>query len=152
VTASYKFKDDGKNIQILNKAVNVDDDGVKVETTEGNAEVMRESQFKVRFGDQTTGGRIGLWFQNLDKGPNYYILNAWTDSAAPDSGYKIALVTNGKKWLDIITDIWILASTPTITEEEMQTALEYARKAGYNPEKSYFEKTPCTAEQRLLLP
>lgn len=150
VTANYKFKEDGKNIQILNKAV--DEKKNKVDTTEGNAEIMKESQFKVRFGDQTTGGQIGLWFQNLDKGPNYYILNTWTDAASPDSGYKIALVTNGKKWLDIITDIWILASTPTISDEEMEIVLEYARKAGYNPEKSYFEKTPCTEQQRLLLP
>ncbi len=88
----------------------------------------------------------------MAKGPNYFILNVWTDGSSTTAPYKLALVTNGKKLLDITTDIWILSDSPSsISDNDMKMVLDYAEKAGYNPKKSIFERTPCTETQRALL-
>ena len=76
-------------------------------------------------------------------------MNVWTDA---NGEYKRALVTNGGKLFKLLDSIWILSRDPVISDADVQETLDYARKAGFNPDAAKFERTPCSESERLLNP
>ena len=63
VTADYKLKPDGKNVQVTNSCVNAKTNAFN--PIVGNAAILSNSELKVSFGDSSVGGQIGQFFQNL---------------------------------------------------------------------------------------
>ena len=147
VTANYQLKADQRNVQVTNKAIT--GSPAKLDVIVGNAQLLdTPGQLKVSFGDQSTGGQIGNYFQNLVPGPNYVVKNVWTDA---NGEYKRALVTYAKA-LGPLQFIWILSRDPVISDADLKETLDYARKAGFNPDAAKFERTPCNESERLLNP
>jgi apolipoprotein D and lipocalin family protein len=137
VEAKYKLNPDNKNVEVTNTCVR------RGEFTEivGNAEPLSPSEFRVSFNPGGAGGAIASFFQSLARGPNYVVKNVWLDE---QGNYQRALVVAPQRRIPFgrfLDSIWILARTPSITDAEIQETLEYARAAGYEPEKARWEKT-----------
>jgi lipocalin len=111
----------------------------------GSATIDNPSELTVTFGDNTLGGEIGAFFQGL-AGPNYKILNVWTDAAG---NYQRALVVDSILGIEFI---WVLARTTTISDAEVNESLDYARNAGYFPYLAGWSLDRCTPAERGALP
>jgi apolipoprotein D and lipocalin family protein len=147
VKADYTQKPDGKNIIVKNSCVNPTTQTVV--PVVGNAKILNNGRFKVSFGDDTVGGRIGKFFQTLLPGPNYVVSNVWVDE---EGNYKRALVTYGKILPPSFQFTWILSRDPVVTDDEITEYLAYAKTVGFNPIKAGFERTPCSDDERPLNP
>jgi lipocalin len=144
--ANYKFKPDGKNIAVNNTYVDAKT-GLLVLPNLGNAKILGNGQFKVSFGDDSIGGRIGAFFQTLLPGPNYVVSNVWVDE---EDNYKRALVTYGKIYPPAFQFTWILSRDLDVTDEDITEYLAYAKAVGFNPVKAKFQQTTCSDAERLL--
>ncbi|KAI8911467.1 Calycin-like protein [Gorgonomyces haynaldii] len=144
VVAQYALKPDG-DINVFNTQVN--SNGNQYQTITGSAKILAPGQLKVAFGDNTTGGKIGAFFQSLIPGANYNVKNVWVDEAG---NYKRALVTYGKSLPAAFQFTWILSRDESISDAEITEYLKYAQKAGFNTEGAKFQRTPCTDAQRAV--
>ncbi len=147
VKAIYNLKPDGKNVEVNNKCVNPQ--SLALTEILGNAAIIAPGQLKVSFGDSSLGGQIGQFFQNLIPGANYNVKNVWVDE---QGNYKRALVTYGKSLPAPFQFTWILSRDAVISDDEIKTYLDYARKAGFNPSGAGFERTPCSPLEREINP
>ena len=136
VTAEYTLLPNG-TIQVVNSGVN--NKTSQVSTVTGNAKILSSSELKVSF-----GGYLASFFQNLFPGPNYKILNVWTNKAGD---YTRALVVSPQYWFipdflqKYIQYIWILARRPVISDRQIKETLNYAEASGFNPRASKWRKT-----------
>jgi lipocalin len=140
VEAKYTLKPDNKNIEVVNICVR---DGVPINIV-GNALPLTNSELRVSFPQEGPLGSIANFFQELNQGPNFIIKNVWADA---EGNYQRALIVapqNRIPFNRFLESIWILARTPTISEEQIKETLDYARASGYNPDASRWEKTEQT--------
>ncbi|KAI8899359.1 Calycin-like protein [Globomyces pollinis-pini] len=141
VLANYVLKN-ATEIAVTNSCINPKTK--KPSTIVGTAKILSSSQLKVSFGDNSLGGRIGLFFQNLSKDPNYVVSNVWVDEKG---NYQRALVTSPlRKGVPAFIQkplefTWILSRTPAITQAEIDETLAYAVASGYHPKEAGFRLT-----------
>jgi apolipoprotein D and lipocalin family protein len=143
VSAEYSLKS-STIVNVINKCVNTTSN--ELSTIQGTATVVRPGRLNVSFGSQSTGGNLGSVFQSA-LGPNYNILNVWTDETGT---YKRALVTYGKFLPTSLQFTWILSRDKDVGQDEIKSILDYAYKAGFKP--VTFEKTPCNPGERDINP